>query len=313
VTHTLKDRGMVSELTGMIFDIKKYAIHDGPGIRTTVFLKGCPLSCWWCHNPEGLRDTPQVVYDPQRCIGCGDCLEACPENAISATPTGMSTDSQCCIGCGVCTDACPADARQISGQIVTVDQLMETIQQDVLFYDQSGGGVTFSGGEPLMQADFLVEALCACERCDIHRVVDTSGQVKRSILEKVARHTDLFLYDLKLMDPKRHQQFTGVANHTILDNLMFLNRTGADIVVRIPLMPGVNDDNQNLDEICRFLRPLKGIREIHILPYHDYQKNKYSKFGLPYAADHIVEPTSEGVSMTMKKLEKSGFQVSLGG
>ena len=304
---------MNAEPAGKIFDIKRYAIHDGPGIRTTVFLKGCPLFCRWCHNPEGLGNAPKIIYEFSRCIGCGDCLEACREAAISATPTGMSTDRQRCKGCGLCVDACPGGARELTERTVTVGQLVEIIKQDILFYDESGGGVTFSGGEPLLQADFLIEVLNACGRYEIHRVVDTSGYTSRSTIEAVARQTDLFLFDLKLIDSKRHQQFTGVSNKTILDNLTFLHHLGAKITIRIPLIPGVNDDEENLSQISGFLYPLKGIRDVHILPYHDFQKNKYSKLGLTYSADHIVTPTPERVSISIKQFEEKGFQVSLGG
>jgi len=304
---------MNSAPSGKIFDIKRYAIHDGPGIRTTVFLKGCPLSCWWCHNPEGLWNAPKTIYEFKRCIGCGDCMEACPEVAISMAPSGMSTDRHRCIGCGVCVDACPGGARELTERTVTVSQLVEIIKQDILFYDESGGGVTFSGGEPLQQPDFLIEVLNACGRCEIHRIVDTSGYANRSTIEAVARQTDLFLFDLKLIDSKRHKQFTGVSNKTILDNLTFLHNLGAKITIRIPLIPGVNDDNENLSQICGFLYPLQGIRDVHILPYHDFQKNKYSKLGLTYSADHIVTPTPERVSISMQQFEEKGFQVSLGG
>ena len=304
---------MNSEPAGKIFDIKRYAIHDGPGIRTTVFLKGCALSCRWCHNPEGLWNAPKIIYEFNRCIGCGDCMEACREAAISATPTGMSTDRHRCKGCGLCVDACPGGARELTERTVTVGQLVEIIKQDILFYDESGGGVTFSGGEPLLQADFLIEVLKACGHCEIHRIVDTSGYTSRSTIEAVARQTDLFLFDLKLIDSKRHQQFTGVSNKTILDNLTFLHHLGAKITIRIPLIPGVNDDEENLSQISGFLYPLKGIRDVHILPYHDFQKNKYSKLGLTYSADHIVTPTPVRVSISMKQFEEKGFQVSLGG
>jgi pyruvate formate lyase activating enzyme len=304
---------MVLPVTGNIFDIKKYAIHDGPGIRTTVFFKGCPLFCQWCHNPEGLQMALQVIYDSQRCIGCHDCINACPESAISPTSAGMSTDSDRCKHCGICVEACPGTARQASGQTVTVPQLMETIQQDVLFYDESGGGVSFSGGEPLLQPDFLIEVLSACGRYDIHRVVDTSGYAGRAVIEKVARHTDLFLYDLKFMDSKRHEQYTGVSNKIILDNLKLLHDSGADIIIRIPLIPGVNDDGANLDQICSFLKPLEDIREIHVLPYHDFQKSKYSKLGLPYPAGDIVAPPQSRISNCVKRFEENGFQVILKG
>jgi len=304
---------MNSEPSGIIFDIKKYAIHDGPGIRTTVFFKGCPMFCWWCHNPEGLWSAPKIIYDFKRCLGCCDCVQACPEGVISATPAGMSTDHRRCKGCGVCADVCPAGARQVTERRVTVSQLVETIKEDVILYDASGGGVTFSGGEPLLQADFLIEVLKACARCDIHRVVDTSGYAQRSIIEAAARETDLFLFDLKLIDARRHEKFTGVPNKIILDNLTFLNHLGADITIRIPLIPGINDDDDNLLEICNFLYPFDSIREVHILPYHDYQKNKYSKLGIPYRADPIAAPKQERISAFVKQFEQTGFRVSLGG
>jgi len=304
---------MASPTTGKIFDIKKYAIHDGPGIRTTVFMKGCPLSCWWCHNPEGFQEAPKVVYDSQRCIGCHDCLEECQANAISASSTGMVTDGRLCAGCGRCVEACSAGARQMAEQTLTVSQLMEDLHQDILFYDQSGGGVTFSGGEPLFQEDFLVEALLACGESEIHRVVDTSGYAGSKTIEKVAGHTDLFLYDLKCMDPVQHQRYTGLPNKIILDNLVRLHETGANIIVRIPLIPGVNDDTESMAQVQRFLRPLKNIREIHLLPYHDFQETKYIKLDIPYQAGHISPPTAAHLDIFAAQLEADGFKVSLGG
>ena len=304
---------MTSLITGKIFDIKKYAIHDGPGIRTTVFLKGCPLSCWWCHNPEGLQKAPKVIYDPHRCIGCHDCEKACPAGAISVSLAGLVTDNRLCTACGLCADTCSADARKLSEQILSVGQLMAIIQEDILFYDESGGGVTFSGGEPLLQTDFLIEALSACGRSEIHRVVDTAGYADRTKLEQVARHTDLFLYDLKCIDSRAHQQYTGVSNKVILDNLVFLHDLGAKVIVRIPLIPGFNDDAKSISQIRSFLLPLNGIHEIHILPYHEIHKNKYCKLDIPYLAGHISPPTQEYLVNALKAFEEEGYQVKLGG
>ena len=304
---------MTSRITGKIFDIKKYAIHDGPGIRTTVFLKGCPLSCWWCHNPEGFEKAPKVIYDIHRCIGCHDCEKACPADAIALSPAGLVTDNQLCTACGLCVDTCSADARKMSEQNLTVNELVAIIQEDILFYDQSSGGVTFSGGEPVLQPDFLIEVLSACGRSEIHRVVDTSGFASRSDMEQVAKHTDLFLYDLKCIDSKTHQQYTGVPNKVILDNLVFLHDLGAEITVRIPLIPGFNDDLESISQIRSFLLPLENIHEIHILPYHEYQKTKYCKLDIPYLADTLSPPTQAYLNNSLKAFEQDGYQVKLGG
>lgn len=304
---------MNSELTGKIFDIKRYAIHDGPGIRTTVFLKGCPLSCWWCHNPEGLWQAPKTAYELKRCIGCGTCIEDCPEAAISRTPVGMATDRHRCKGCGVCADLCPAGARELTERKITSSQLMEIVKKDTLFYDESGGGVTFSGGEPLHQADFLIEVLDECARADIHCAVDTSGFSDKDTIKEVALRTDLFLFDLKLIDETRHRQLTGVSNRTILDNLVFLYDLGANITIRIPLLPGINDDRGDINQICDFLTALPGIRNIHILPYHDIQKSKYTKLGMSYDADDIVIPDPDRLALPLRQLKDRGFQVNLGG
>ena len=278
-----------------------------------MFLKGCPLSCWWCHNPEGLRKAPKVVYDAHRCIGCDDCLETCPAGAISSSSTGLVTDNQLCTACAKCVDTCSASARQLAEQNLTVSQLLEIIRKDILFYDESGGGVTLSGGEPLLQADFLIEALSAFGQSEIHRVVDTSGYASKMTIEKVARQTDLFLYDLKCIDSQRHRKYTGVSNKIILDNLVLLDDLDANVIVRIPLIPGFNDDAESISQIHSFLRPLGGIHEIHILPYHEYQKNKYCKLGIPYLAGHISPPTQEYLFNLVKAFEKDGCQVSLGG
>lgn len=304
---------MVPELTGKIFDIKRYAIHDGPGIRTTVFLKGCPLSCKWCHNPEGLQSAPKITYEFKRCIGCGECIEGCPEAAVSMTAAGIATDLHRCKGCGVCADLCPACARELTEKIVTPGQLLEIIEKDAIFYDESGGGATFSGGEPLLQADFLIEVLDECGRLEIHRAVDTSGYSDKATLGAVAQRTELFLFDLKLIDSKRHKQLTGVSSKTILDNLTFLHNLGADITIRIPLIPEVNDDRDNINQICDFLTALPKIRNVHILPYHNIQKNKYTRLGMPYESDDIVEPDSDRLALPLKQLKDRGFQASLGG
>lgn len=304
---------MVSERTGRIFDIKRYAIHDGPGIRTTVFLKGCPLACPWCHNPEGLSKAPKVAFEYKRCIGCGTCIEICPEAAISRTKVGMATDSRRCKGCGDCVNQCPACARELIERSLTPRQLLEIIKKDTIFYDESGGGVTFSGGEPLLQAGFLIDILDRCGHSEIHRAVDTSGYSDKATIEKVAQRTDLFLYDLKLIDSNRHRQLTGVPSETIIDNFKFLYSLGANITIRLPLIPGINDDHKNIKQICDFLSDFPNCQDIHVLPYHDYQKEKYIKLGLDYPANNIAEVHQEKIALPLQRFREKGFKVRLGG
>ena len=246
--------------TGIVFDVKQYALHDGPGIRTTVFLKGCPLRCQWCHNPEGIGKNPQILYRNKRCIGCGECLDVCPEKALSLSPEGIITNKLLCKADGACAMICPADARELIGKTVSSDEIRDVVKKDVPFYNQSGGGVTFSGGEPLMQPDFLLECLQLCGREGIHRAVDTSGHAALEIVKPIAKETDLFLYDLKLMDPDKHRYLTGVSNELILSNLKYLAYAGFKITVRFPLLTGLNDTDENLDLMGMFSPYLAGNR-----------------------------------------------------
>jgi pyruvate formate lyase activating enzyme len=298
---------------GIIFDIKKYAIHDGPGIRTTVFFKGCPLSCWWCHNPEGLAMSAQIIYHKDRCIGCGECINVCPESAIVLSPSGVITDQSKCIHCGTCAETCPAEARELIGKVVTVDDVVGEIRKDILFYDESGGGVTFSGGEPLMQPDFLLGLLDACGKLGIHRTVDTSGHADAALLLEVAEMTELFLYDLKHMDPEKHKEYTGVPNEQILSNFDLLARHGVKINIRIPIIPGINSDDENIDRIGTFISTLPGVHDINILPYHSAAEGKYSKLGVQYRLEKILPSSNAEMEAVAKRLEKFGSHVKIGG
>lgn len=299
--------------SGIIFDVKQYALHDGPGIRTTVFLKGCPLCCQWCHNPEGIGTNPQIIYRKRRCIGCGECLTVCPEDALTLTPEGIITDRVLCKADGACAEICPAEARELIGKTVSPEEIIDIVKKDLPFYIQSGGGVTFSGGEPLMQPDFLFECLRLCGREGIHRTVDTSGYAELDVVKHIAMETDLFLYDLKFMDSEKHRHFTGVSNQLILANLKYLARSGARVTVRFPLIPGINDNNENIDLVGMFLRILPEIESVHILPYHDYQENKYVHFDTPYLAKNIPLPTPNNLSRAKKRFEGFGLKVDIGG
>lgn len=246
--------------TGTITNIQKFCLHDGPGLRTTVFLKGCPLQCKWCHNPEMISAKPELYINHKQCIHCDTCITVCPENS--------SEQPLRCKSCGTCVEACPTGARRITGKKISVTRLIQQISREQIFYDESGGGVTFSGGEPMQQAEFLLKVLQVCRNKCIHTAVDTCGYVSFDKLEKIASVTDLFLYDLKLMDTKKHWQWTGVTNTLILENLEKLNRIHHALWIRIPIIPGVNNTQQEMKAMAQFISTLSGIKQVNLLPYH---------------------------------------------
>ncbi len=281
--------------SGLIFDIKRYAINDGPGIRTAVFMKGCPLSCWWCHNPEGQSPNPQLMFRANRCQGSKACLEACPQGAITWQGASI-TDWSKCIPCSKCAEACLAGAREVVGREISVDALMEELERDIPFYDQSGGGVTFTGGEPMLQVEFLRSALSACKDLQLHTTVDTSGQANWLSLRSILPYTDLFLYDLKHMDSEKHKEYTAVSNRKILDNLQKLSAEGAKILVRIPVIPGINDDLDNRQRCGEFLADLPNIEGVELMPYHAIGMAKYESLGRQYKLGNTVSPTADQLS-----------------
>lgn len=304
--------------TGFVFNIQRFSIHDGPGIRTTVFMKGCPLHCWWCHNPEGRDPKPAVSMLPERCIECGACVGICP-NGI-AVPLALNasgrTNGHRCTVCGSCAEVCPSGARTIVGRSYTVADIMKEIDKDRIFYDESAGGVTFSGGEPLSpkpNADFLLACLEACRDRGYHRVVDTSGFAPRETILAVARLTDLFLYDLKLLDERRHRQYVGVSSHPILENLKALSRMGSNVWIRIPLIPGINDDEENLDQTGFFIASLDRPYPVHVLPYHKVGGDKYRRLGEDYALSHLEPPEREHTEAAAERLRSFGLKVKIGG
>jgi pyruvate formate lyase activating enzyme len=302
-----------SHASGTIFDIQRFAIHDGPGIRTSVFFKGCPLHCWWCHNPESQSSQPQKLLRASRCIRCGACVEACPQLGITLTDEGIQTDQQHCTRCGACVTVCYAGASELVGYQADVATLMQTIQSDRVFYEQSGGGVTFSGGEPLAQAGFLKTMLQACRAAGIHTAVDTSGYTPWHNLEAILADTDLFLYDLKVMDEKRHREVSGVSNHLILENLTHLSQSGAAIWIRIPLVPGINDDPHNLQAMLDFISPLAGVQQINLLPYHNAAGQKYRGLGQQFLLDDLTAHTPAQLEAIQDQLKTSGVPVMMGG
>ena len=298
----------------LIFDIKRYAINDGPGIRVTVFFKGCPLRCKCCHNPESQSRFKEKLYTNSRCIGANDCVEVCPNDALTLTRNGIVTDVGACKLCGKCAESCPTKAMEMSGEALSIEEIMHVIERERVHIDHSGGGVTFSGGEPLMFPDFLMELLIACIEKGFHRTVDTSGYADTKTLLKVAEYTDLFLYDLKVMDEEKHIDFTGKSNKLILKNLKVLAESGADINIRMPLIKNVNSDDENLHDTARFIASLPGkIVPVNLLPYHSIAVNKYVKLGIPYSEGEMEEPDENIQNRALEIFESYDVFAEIGG
>lgn len=284
---------------GVIFDIKKFAIHDGPGIRTTVFFKGCPLRCKWCHNPESQAFGPQLAQFRRNCIGCGRCIEVCPQQAIVATAEGPFIDREACRNCGTCASVCYAEALVLHGREVTVAEVLGEVEKDRLFYENSGGGMTLSGGEPLAQPEFATALLREGRRRGLHSAVDTCGHVPWKVLKQAAELADLILYDVKTLDRAKHLEGTGRPNDRILANLERLGNGATPVYVRVPVVPGLNDTPQELEAIGRLAERLPAVREVELLRYHSLGEGKYDSLGME-CPTHGLKPPSDGQMEALK-------------
>ena len=276
--------------SGTIFDIKRFAVHDGPGIRTTVFFKGCPLRCLWCHNPESMRIERQIVFFESKCIGCGECFKRCPNGAVEATPQGRSYYRDKCTLCGTCVQYCYAEATVMQGKIVSVEEVIEEVKKDMPFYENSKGGVTLSGGEPMMQPEFCIAILRESKKAGMHTALDTSGYAKWEVFRRILEYVDLVLYDIKHMDPLKHKEYTGLSNELIFANLMKLDKLNIPIEIRMPMIPGLNDSEDNLSAASQFLSEMKNIERIKLLPYHRLGEGKYERLDMEYKMKNIEPP-----------------------
>ncbi len=297
-------------MKALISDIKRFAVHDGDGIRTTVFFKGCPLKCRWCHNPEGISRKPQLSYIAKKCIQCGTCIGRCPAGAHQFFPEGHVFHRDRCLSCGTCVEECLGQALKLYGREITVDELMPHLLADADFYESSGGGVTLSGGEPLMQASFCRELLERLKKEDIRTAVDTCGYASRQAVEAVMPYTDVFLYDLKAVDEEVHKRCTGVSNRPILENLRYINSCGKDVEIRIPYVPGMNDGE--IEGMGGFLKDLSAVRCVKVLPYHGFAASKYEALGMENPLPRTESPGDEVLAQAVARLRSFGLNAVSG-
>jgi len=301
-----------AEPRGLVFNLQKFSLHDGPGIRTTVFFKGCPLSCRWCHNLESQGTGREPLVALERCSGCGSCVVNCPEQAIRLVEGQAATDLTLCRRCGHCAVYCPQNGREICGREMTVAEVVAEVMQDRVFYDRSGGGVTFSGGEAMAQIEFLAAALAACKAEGLHTAVDTSGWVPWASFARILGLTDLFLFDLKLLDDAAHRRFTGVSNQPILDNLRRLSGATDAIFIRFPVIPTITDGPGNMRALIALLRELR-FRQVNLLPYHELGRGKAARLGRGEPLTGITPPGPERLEALRAELAAAGFLTVIGG
>lgn len=294
------------KLKASIFEIKRFAVHDGDGIRTTVFFKGCTLKCVWCHNPEGIDFKSQLAYYSHKCISCGECVSACCNGAHSMTVKGHIFNREKCMSCGKCVDVCFNNALAFYGKEVTVEEVISVLLEDKDFYESSNGGVTLSGGECLIYADFCAELLKLLKKHGIHTAVDTCGMVPKTSLDKVIPYTDVFLYDIKAIDEDVHIKCTGYSNKLILENIKYLDSLGKNIEVRIPYVPEYNDDQ--VDKIAKFLTTIRHLNKVRVLPFHNYADSKYESLGMKNTLPDKI-PTEEMIIDAENAIKKYGITV----
>ncbi|MCX6554163.1 MAG: glycyl-radical enzyme activating protein [Candidatus Aminicenantes bacterium] len=301
-------------MKGIIFDIKKFAIHDGPGIRSTVFFKGCPLRCRWCHNPEGISPAAEVMVFSRRCLSdCRSCIKACPRKALSRYAAKIVLQRERCDHCGLCVSACPAEVLQMAGRFVSAEQVIDELAKDAVFYRSSAGGVTFSGGEPLQQAHFLLALLRQAKKKGWHTTVDTCGHAPWASFTKIMPWVDLFLFDLKSIDLGRHRRLTGMPNDLILENLPRVSHAARSLAIRIPLIPGSNDSEVELARMADYCAALPRPHPVHLLPYHRGGGSKRERLGQTDPMPGARPPSAAKIQQIMEIFRQRKLTVISGG
>lgn len=299
-------------ISSIVCEIEKYAIHDGPGIRSVVFLKGCPLQCIWCANPETQRLENELYYDCTRCIQCKRCITACEQGVLLASDEKIHIAREKCTACGQCVTECPMGALQLVGKEMSVEEVFEEISKDIVFYRQSGGGITISGGEVLMHEEFATALLQKSQENYIHTAIETSGFGSWNALHNLAEYCDVILFDIKHTDKKIHREVTGVEQNVILDNLQQLSKIHSHITLRVPLITGWNDREEDIENVVRIANE-NGIREIHLLPYHSLGRQKYNRLGRKYCLEKVNSPEDNEMNHFKEYIRKQGLKCIIGG
>ena len=297
---------------GLVYDIQRYCLHDGPGIRTVIFFKGCPLQCKWCANPESLESASEIVYNKMDCINCQRCLKVCQHEAIISDGNSIVIDKQKCQYCFDCIKECPTGALSVKGIWYTVDEIIEIVRKDIAFYKNSGGGITLSGGEVLAQSEFASELLKDAKKYNIHTTIETSGYCNWEDFERVLESTDLVLFDIKHINNEIHAWYTGVGNALILENFKKIVDMGKEIVARIPIIPTVNTDSETIEEYISLLKQLK-VKSVNVLPFHQLGEAKYEMIGLPYAFKGVKPPSCDLMKSIKQRISDVGIDVKIGG
>lgn len=291
---------------GVIFNIQKFSLHDGPGTRSIVFFKGCPMSCLWCSNPESQKVKPQIMYNKSLCISCKQCEGICEIDAIKIGRDKIIDESKC-NSCLKCAENCLTEALEVVGKTVTVSDVIEELKKDAIHYRRSGGGITLSGGETLLQPDFAVELLKACKSYGWHTAIETAMYVDSTAVKKVIPYIDLVMVDIKHMDSKIHEKFTGVPNEKILENIKITDNIAKEMIIRVPVIEGFNSSEENIKAIAEFAKKLKTVKQIDLLPYHNYGENKYEAIGEEYTLKGLKSPTEEKMNCYKEIVESTGL------